>query len=88
MSTEVTQAEAIPIQKQKQTKEKKSNLTEEEEQERKTRTVFVGNVPLESTSKELKQVFKQVGDVEKVWFRSIACDHDSKITHKGKIIKQ
>lgn len=53
-----------------------------------TRTCFVGNTPLTAGPSEIKKLFKPYGDIEKVWFRSIACDHESKITHKGKIIKQ
>jgi RNA recognition motif-containing protein len=34
--------------------------------------VFVGNLSLECTAKQLKKHFKTIGKVEKVWFRSIA----------------
>ena len=41
--------------------------------ERKERTVFVGNINLDCTLKQLKKYFKSnAGPVEKVWFRSIA----------------
>eukprot|EP00347_Sterkiella_histriomuscorum_P017969 403347285 len=74
---------------QKTDKVKKSpEQIEEENSERKQRTTFVGNVPLETESKDLMKLFKPYGNVVKIWFRSIACDHESKITHKGKIIKK
>ena len=69
-------------------------MKKEEEEEKKidperlARTAFVGNCPLDASKKDVLKVFRQYGSVEKVWFRSIACDHESKITHKGKIIKQ
>jgi len=40
--------------------------------ERKQRTLFVGNIPLDATLKQIKKLFKVHGKVQKVWFRSIA----------------
>jgi hypothetical protein len=41
--------------------------------ERRERTIFVGNISLDCTLKQLKKQFKTLaGPVEKVWFRSIA----------------
>ena len=54
--------------------------------ERKERTVFVGNVPLDTTRKYLEKLFGKHGKVEKVWFRSLALDFDSKVPQKAKII--
>jgi hypothetical protein len=45
-------------------------------------------VPLDTTRKYLEKLFGKHGQVEKVWFRSIALSADSKIPHKAKIIKQ
>ena len=56
--------------------------------ERRERTVFVGNVPLDTTRKYLDKLFGKHGKVEKVWFRSIALDHQSKVPLKAKIIRQ
>lgn len=55
--------------------------------ERRERTVFVGNVPLETTRIQLEKLFKKYGKVEKVWFRSLALEHMSKVPTKAKIIK-
>jgi hypothetical protein len=55
--------------------------------ERRERTVFVGNVPLDTTRKYLEKLFGKHGRVEKVWFRSIALDHLSKVPQKAKIIR-
>lgn len=55
--------------------------------ERRERTVFVGNVPLDTTRKYLDKLFGKHGKVEKVWFRSIALDHLSKVPQKAKIIR-
>jgi RNA recognition motif-containing protein len=49
--------------------------------------VFVGNVPLDSSIKQIKTLFKECGEIEKAWFRSIAVDHESVIPLKAKIIK-
>lgn len=46
----------------------------------------MGNLPLETTTKELKKLFKEFGDIEKIWFRSIAVDHETKLPLKAKII--
>lgn len=55
--------------------------------ERRERTVFVGNVPLVSTRKQLEKLFSKHGQVEKIWFRSIALSVDSKVPQKAKIIQ-
>jgi RNA recognition motif-containing protein len=47
----------------------------------------VGNVPLETTRTQLEKLFKKHGKVEKVWFRSLALEHHSKVPTKAKIIK-
>jgi hypothetical protein len=41
---------------------------------------------LDTTRKYLEKLFGKYGKVEKVWFRSLALDFDSKIPHKAKII--
>ncbi len=63
-----------------------ANLSAFQIRERRERTVFVGNVPLDTTRKYLEKLFGKYGKVEKVWFRSLALDFDSKIPHKAKII--
>ncbi|XP_078592351.1 RNA-binding protein 34-like [Branchiostoma floridae x Branchiostoma japonicum] len=40
--------------------------------ERDQRTVFVGNLPVSTTKKELKKMFRKFGEIESVRFRSIA----------------
>ena len=43
-----------------------------QQRDRNERTAFVGNVPVDATSKQLKKFFVQKEfAVEKVWFRSI-----------------
>ena len=63
-----------------------SNLTAFQLKDRKLRTCFVGNIPLDVSSKQLKKLFGEYGKIEKVWFRSVATVLDSKIPLKGKII--
>ena len=43
-------------------------------QERKERTIFVGNLPIDTSRKELEKLFSKFGEIEKIWFRSIALD--------------
>lgn len=50
--------------------------------------MFVGNVPLDTSRRNLEKLFGKYGAIEKVWFRSIALDHESKIPHKAKIIRK
>lgn len=50
--------------------------------------MFVGNVPLDTTRKYIEKLFGKHGDVEKVWFRSIALEHETKLPQKAKIIQQ
>jgi nucleolar protein 12 len=76
--------------KQKQQKEKVV-LTAFQIKERKERTVFVGNVPLDSKPEHIKALFtKELGDcVETVWFRSLPTTSEEdtmKVPHRAKII--
>ena len=54
--------------------------------ERKKRTVFVGNVPMTTTAKQLQKLFRACGKIEKIWFRSICVAEESKKSKKAKII--
>jgi RNA recognition motif-containing protein len=56
--------------------------------ERRTRTCFVGNLPLEFDQNDLRKIFKECGTVEKIWFRSVPTILDSKLPLKAKIIKK
>lgn len=59
--------------------EDEKNLSAFQIKERKERTLFVGNLSLDCTQKQLKKHFKvNVGAVEKVWLRSIATSQDTK----------
>ena len=65
-----------------------SNMTAFQLKDRKQKTCFVGNLPLETTAKQLRQLFGVHGKVDKVWFRSVATIMDSKLPQKAKIIKK
>ena len=56
--------------------------------ERKARTVFVGNVPVPATAKQLQKVFRACGKIEKIWFRSICISDESKRPQRAKIIQK
>ncbi|XP_055014014.1 RNA-binding protein 34, partial [Boleophthalmus pectinirostris] len=47
------------------------------EKERETRTVFVGNLPLSSTKKTLRVLFKDKGPIESIRFRSLVREDPS-----------
>ncbi|CAI2367344.1 unnamed protein product [Moneuplotes crassus] len=53
--------------------------------ERKTRTVFVGNIPVGMAPKKVWKVFKGCGKIEKIWFRSIA--PSTMVTDRRNIVK-
>ena len=63
-----------------------SNLTAFQIRERKERTIFVGNINLTTSSKQLKKHFKPCGKIEKIWFRSIATDQETKKPERAKIL--
>lgn len=54
--------------------------------ERESRTVFVGNVPINADKRALLKLFKPIGKIEKLWVRSVPVDIESKIPTKGKVI--
>ena len=74
--------------KQEEDKESKEDLTAFQIKDRKERTVFVGNLPIDATQKQLKRVFKECGDIEKIWFRSICTEPESKRSERAKILKK
>lgn len=90
----IKEAEQVEKVLAKETVDDSAEIDKEEAQlsafqlkERRERTVFVGNVPLDTTRKYLDKLFGKHGKVEKVWFRSIALDHLSKVPLKAKIIR-
>ena len=57
--------------------------------ERRERTIFIGNIALEANHKQVKKLFKEyVGEksIEKIWFRSIATEQETKMPERAKII--
>lgn len=54
--------------------------------DRKERTIFVGNVDLQATKKEIKKFFTKYGSVEKIWERSLPVNNESKLPLKAKAI--
>jgi RNA recognition motif-containing protein len=90
----IKEAEQVEKVLAKETVDDSAEIDKEEAQlsafqlkERRERTVFVGNMPLDTTRKYLDKLFGKHGKVEKVWFRSIALDHLSKVPLKAKIIR-
>mgnify|MGYP000893987558 CR=1 FL=1 len=67
--------------------EDEKNLSAFQIKDRKERTVFVGNLSLDCTQKQLKKHFNEkAGPVDKVWFRSVATSQDTKKPERAKII--
>ena len=54
-------------------------------QEKLDRSVFIGNIKIDSTKKDIKGLLQPFGEVEKVWFRSIPVEQ-SKIGPKAAFI--
>ena len=63
-----------------------ANLSAFQIKDRKQRTVFIGNLHLDCSQKQLKKLFAECGPIEKLWFRSIATTQDSKMPERAKII--
>lgn len=66
-------------QKQKENKQK--------ERQNQNRTVFVGNLPLSSTKKTLRLLFKDKGSIESIRFRSLVRE-DPSMSRKEAVIKR
>lgn len=52
----------------------KDKILDKNDPEKMSRTLFVGNVPIETKEKELKRLFTPYGRVESLRFRSISFD--------------
>merc|ERR1712183_44826 len=62
------------------------NLSAAQIQDREERTVFVGNVPLDTKRKTIKKFFEDCGNVETVWLRSVPIENKYKGSTKGHVI--
>lgn len=61
----------------------KEDMSVAQVKERESRTVFVGNVGLQTTKKAILKMFKKFGAVENMWVRSLPLDLRSKVDMKG-----
>lgn len=55
--------------------------------EREKRIVFIGNISIDMSKKEIIKYFKQYGKIEKIWIRSVPVNNAIKLPKKVKIIK-
>lgn len=62
------------------------NMSAAQIKDREDRTVFVGNVPLDTKRKTLKKFFEDCGQVETVWLRSVPIENKYKGSIKGHVI--
>lgn len=62
------------------------NMSAAEIKDREDRTVFVGNVPLDTKRKTLKKFFEDCGEVETVWLRSVPIENKYRGSIKGNVI--
>ncbi|CAG9467470.1 unnamed protein product [Pedinophyceae sp. YPF-701] len=58
----------------------------EDEAEKTRRTVYVGNIPLASTRKDVKRVFKQYGGVDSVRLRSVPVSLDQGMPRRSAVL--
>lgn len=87
MSTDKPEAKPVAVAEPPTMEQEEANLSAFQIRERKARTVFVGNLALECTQKQLKKHFTlKCGAVEKVWIRSVATNQDGKKPERAKII--
>lgn len=54
--------------------------------DRTERTIFIGNIDLSCSKKEIQKLFKQYGEIESLWERSLPLNNDSKLPLKAKAI--
>ena len=72
--------------------EKKTEKSDKEEEtnkidpDRDQKIIFIGNVPLECEKKDINNVFKEYGKIEKIWFRSVPIDNSVKMPKKAKVV--
>ena len=66
----------------------KEEMTAFQLKERKKRIIFVGNLPINVTAKQIQKQFQACGKIEKIWFRSICITEDSKKPQRAKIIQK
>ncbi|KAM8927613.1 RNA-binding protein 34 [Pelodytes ibericus] len=69
------------------TKRLKRKLHKKEEAAKNSRTVFVGNLPVDCTKQALKGIFKEFGPIESVRFRSLA-PAEAKLSRKAATIQR
>lgn len=86
IDSDATDTEETP-QKKKKKKVEKDHKNESEDPEVKARTVFVGNVPLKTTKKNIKKLFRKYGIIESVRIRGIPAANP-KLTKRVAAIKQ
>lgn len=79
-----------PVDEQAVVEKEEATMSAFQIKDRRERTIFVGNIPLEASHKEIKALVKaHIGEsciIEKIWFRSIATLQDSKMPERAKII--
>ena len=63
-------------------REEEEEREEKHNREKLGRTVFVGNVPVETDRKELQKLFKAYGEVESVRLRSVALAKESLLSYR------
>ena len=54
--------------------------------DRAEKTLFVGNIDVKATKKDIKRFFMKYGNIEKLWERSLPVNNESKLPMKAKAI--
>ncbi|KRX04910.1 hypothetical protein PPERSA_06544 [Pseudocohnilembus persalinus] len=62
------------------------DLTVKQKQDRDEKTIFIGNVPLEATKKELIKLFKSYGKIENIRERSVPVRTSKNLSVKARVI--
>lgn len=60
-------------------------LTVLQNRERELKTIYIGNIPIETDKKEIYKLFKNEGSIDKIWVRSVPTNIESNKPKKAKV---
>lgn len=74
-----------PIHEEQNAPYKDPALTVLQNRERELKTIYVGNIPIDTDKKEIYKLFKNEGQIDKIWVRSVPTNTESNKPKKAKV---